>query len=152
MKPNTASKRLLLPAIVLLIFINNSKGQNPSDSKNAFALWQEKVVTIDGLDNDWQQSLPFTDNKTGIQYSITNGDSMLYIFVKAKDNFTKTKILNAGFAVSLNREGKKKQSCSILFPIKNDEMQQPPQGGLSDLKTMQMVALFNAKSLSTGWF
>ena len=151
MKNNFAAIQLVLPVAFFFTYIQALKAQDSSDKKNAFALWQSQEITIDGSDKEWQQSHSFIDNKADIEYYFSNNDSSFYVCLKVKDELTKTKILNAGLVLSVNREGKKKQKCSILFPIKNDEIQ-VPQGPIQDLKTMQMLALINAKKYQIDGF
>jgi hypothetical protein len=117
------------------------------------ASWLDKIITMDGLPIEWEQSDLKTDNKGGYHYCISNDTSKLYIGLLLKDEFSKAKFLNAGFSIFLNSEGKEKRSLSIDFPLPDVEydLSGDPRR-LMDLKGIQLMGLLHAKQYDVSGF
>lgn len=79
--------------------------------------WQTKPVTIDGNPTEWSLPLRYSDSKSGLQYTITNDDSIIYIAVRATEQQIQMKILIAGMQLWINPEGKFKKTACIHFPL-----------------------------------
>jgi len=80
-------------------------------------VWQGKPVVIDGQTNDWEVPLRFFDEKTRLNYSITNDADNLYICVRATDDENVTGITRRGLQLWIDTTGKKGKQVGILFPV-----------------------------------
>lgn len=74
-------------------------------------------VKIDARINDWEIPLRFYDDKTKLNYSVTNDENNLYLCMRATDMQTQMKITQAGMQVWLDTTGKNKHSIGISFPL-----------------------------------
>lgn len=83
-------------------------------------IWQnENFLKIP--DHKLREPLRFYDQKTFIQYNITNDSKNLYITIKATDSYIQSKILKAGFVISIDTSLKKNNACNLYFPVPNSE-------------------------------
>lgn len=80
-------------------------------------VWQSTPVKVDAKIKEWELPLRFYDNKTKLNYSITNDANDLYICMRAADPQLQTKITQAGMQVWIDTTGKKKKSIGITFPF-----------------------------------
>jgi hypothetical protein len=81
------------------------------------ASWQGKPVVIDGQTNDWEVPLRFFDEKTRLNYTITNDADNLYICVRATDDENVNGITRRGLQLWIDTTGKKGKQVGILFPV-----------------------------------
>ncbi|HTA83557.1 MAG TPA: hypothetical protein VK783_11500 [Bacteroidia bacterium] len=81
------------------------------------SLWQSTPVVIDGQTNDWEVPLRFFDDKTKLNYSITNDAQNIYICVRATDNENVNGITRRGLQLWIDTTGKKGHQVGILFPM-----------------------------------
>jgi len=86
--------------------------------------WQSKKITVDGEISDWPSPLRFYDQKTGINYSISNDSKNIYLCCSVPDEFLQTKILRSGLEFGIDTMGKKSYSVSIKYPFGNNQVNQ----------------------------
>jgi hypothetical protein len=79
--------------------------------------WQTKPVTIDGNPTEWSLPLRFSDSKSGLQYTITNDESNIYIAIRATEQQIQMKIVGAGMQIWINPDGKFRKTACIQFPL-----------------------------------
>jgi len=79
--------------------------------------WQAKPVTVDGNPTEWSLPLRFSDSKSGLQYTITNDESNIYMAIRATEQQIQMKILMAGMQIWINPDGKFKKTAGIQFPL-----------------------------------
>jgi hypothetical protein len=95
--------------------------------------WRDRDVRVDGLDEDWRgEELPVVGERFSL--GVMNDGEWLYLCLPTKDPGTRTTMSTMGIVVWLNREGAKKQTFGIHFPVPNPPgargMRRPPvQGG-----------------------
>jgi hypothetical protein len=96
-------------------------------SKRAYnsSNWQTSKVTIDGDISDWTSPLRFYDQKSGINYTISNDRYNLYLCFGIPDEYLQTKILRSGLEFGIDTLGKKSFPVKIKFPFGNNQVIQP---------------------------
>ena len=75
-------------------------------------------ITINGMAEEWGDSLPFTNDKAKLNYTISNDKTNLYMVVKTKDAAMQSDILGSGITFSVNTKGKKSTTYSLTFPAR----------------------------------
>src|ERR1035437_11092458 len=71
--------------------------------------WQTSSIVVDGKPNEWPTPLKYFDEKSKLQYAVTNDYENLYFCIKAADEQTQTKILRAGLQVWIDTTGNNEQ-------------------------------------------
>lgn len=87
--------------------------------------WQRTKVTADGKIPEWSNPLRFFDNKTGINYTISNDYQNLYLCCSISDEFLQTKILRSGLEFGIDTLGRKSFKVSIKYPVGNMSKAEP---------------------------
>ena len=115
--------------------------------------WCDRIITMDGLPSEWEQTDFRKDDKGEYDYCISNDTSTLYFGLLLKDEISKTKFLNAGFSIFMNSEGKEKRSLDINFPLPDAEydLTSDPRR-LMDIKSIQLMGLLHSKQYQLSGF
>lgn len=80
------------------------------------ALWQNQMVSIDGISSEWQKPFNLYDGSTGLLFTIANDSTNLYFCFTANDETKARKMMRAGWEISLSsKEKNKKINASIVF-------------------------------------
>ena len=77
-------------------------------------------VSIDGSLSEWGDTLSYTNPETGINYSIANDKTNLYLVVKTDDPAQQNAILARGLTLGIDPKGRKKETFSVSFPVQDD--------------------------------
>ena len=78
---------------------------------------QTTPIKVDARVNDWEIPLRFYDDKTKLNYSITNDANNIYLCMRTADPQTQTKITQAGMQIWIDTTGRKNRSIGISFPL-----------------------------------
>ncbi|MFA6946721.1 MAG: hypothetical protein WC220_12555 [Pedobacter sp.] len=96
------------------------------------SLWADKPMLIDGLLNDWNDSLTLYNDASKLYYNIANDDENIYLAIKNGSRESLTRILARGISFSANIESNKKTPAMVTFPVldrtpgkKRNETEQP---------------------------
>lgn len=81
------------------------------------SVWQDKPVTIDGKAKEWKIPLDYFDDKTKLNFSITNDKANLYFCIRATEDETQKGIIHSGLQICIDTTGGKKNDVGIQFPI-----------------------------------
>jgi len=81
------------------------------------SIWQDKPVTIDGKATEWKIPLDYYDDKTKLNFSISNDKTNIYFCIRATEDETQKGIIHEGFQIWLDTTGGKKKQIGIQFPI-----------------------------------
>jgi len=81
------------------------------------SLWQSKPVTVDGKAGEWRIPLDFYDDKTKLNFTITNDKTNLYICIRATEDETQKGIIHSGLQIWIDTTGGKKSQVGVQFPI-----------------------------------
>jgi len=81
------------------------------------SVWQDKPVTIDGKAKEWKIPLDYFDDKTKLNFSITNDKTNLYFCIRATEDETQKGIIHSGLQIWIDTTGGKKNQVGIQFPI-----------------------------------
>lgn len=84
------------------------------------SLWRDSVITVDGNATDWDLPFRFFDSKSKLQYEVVNDDKYIYVSVRTSDDKAQMKIMRAGMDLTFDVSGKKKEVCTVHFPLKNE--------------------------------
>jgi hypothetical protein len=107
-------RKLLRSVFVLVLFTSCShKIYDTLD-------WQGTKVTADGKIQEWPDPLRFFDEKSKLNYSISNDRQNLYIGMKISDEALKIKIIRGGMEFRVDTSGKKTFPIAFIFPVAND--------------------------------
>ena len=86
--------------------------------------WQGNKVTADGRIREWSNPLRFYDDKSKINYTISNDRQNLYVCMKISDETSQIKILRGGMEFQIDTSGKKTFPITFTFPMAGQQMQQ----------------------------
>jgi hypothetical protein len=112
-------KRFDLVFFALVLFIScTNKIEYSSD-------FQTRQVRIDGKTPQWSAPLRFYDEKTGINYTITNDHNNLYLCCCISNELLQIKILRAGLEFAIDTLGKKSFPVRIKYPLGGDVKTEP---------------------------
>jgi hypothetical protein len=81
------------------------------------SVWQDKQITIDGKATEWKIPLDYFDDKTKLNFTVTNDKNNLYFCVRATENETQKGIIRSGMQIWIDTTGGKKNQVGIQFPI-----------------------------------
>lgn len=81
------------------------------------SVWQDKPITIDGKAKEWKIPLDYFDDKTKLNFSITNDRSNLYFCIRATEDETQRGIIHDGLQIWIDTTGGKKNQVGIQFPV-----------------------------------
>lgn len=73
------------------------------------ALWQNQMVSIDGISSEWQKPFNLYDGSTGLLFTIANDSTNLYFCFTANDETKARKMMRAGWEISLSSKKKIKK-------------------------------------------
>lgn len=81
------------------------------------SVWQTKPVTIDGKATEWKIPLDYFDDKTKLNFTVTNDKKNLYFCVRATEDETQKGIIRNGMQIWIDTTGGKKNQVGIQFPV-----------------------------------
>jgi len=86
------------------------------------------AITIDGLPNEWDETLRYYDGSSKLQFGFKNDSSNLYVCIKTSDEMAQLKIMTAGMELSIQTT--KRALATIAFPMEKqpDRPSQIPPG------------------------
>lgn len=90
------------------------------------SMWQPKLVVADGKANEWKLPLKYYDEKSKLQFSVSNDLKNIYFCVRATEQETQTKMINAGFQLWIDTTGKNEHSIGVQFPMANTNIKTTP--------------------------
>ena len=73
------------------------------------------TITIDGLPNEWDETLRYYDGSSKLQFGFKNDSNNLYVCIKTSDEIAQLKIMMTGMEFSI-QNGKKSQAV-LTFPM-----------------------------------
>ena len=126
--------KLLVVALFAATFFACHSSKHTKTKRLPGGVWQEKPITIDGLNNDWPAPYPEYDDKAMLGYAVSNDRDNLYITVETGDEATQMKILREGLTVWIDKEGEQNELVAINYPLPTDskgdaENRKKPGGG-----------------------
>lgn len=95
-------------------------------------------IHVDGDLSEWGDSLRYYYDKQELQYEIANDERQLYIGMRVRNGSWQMQALHQGFSFLVNKEGKKKEGASILFPVPDRESLRSLTTGDEDEKPADM--------------
>jgi len=78
---------------------------------------QDKPVVIDGKATEWKIPLDYYDDKTKLNFSVSNDDKNIYFCVRATEDETQKGIIYTGLQIWIDTTGGKKNQVGLQFPI-----------------------------------
>jgi hypothetical protein len=78
-------------------------------------------VTIDGQNKEWKTPLPIYNENTGIHLEVGNDERNIYFILNVSDTTSLRQIQENGLEVWINRDGKKKNTTGITYPMAPDK-------------------------------
>ena len=108
-------KQICLALLVLCLF--SSCSHKVYDALD----WQSNKVTVDGKIPEWSNPLRFYNDKSKINYTITNDRRNLYVCMKISDVTAQIKILRGGMEFRIDTLGKKSFPIALIYPIANHQ-------------------------------
>lgn len=98
-------------------------------------------VVVDGRNTEWKSPLPRLNKNTGLNYDFANDERNLYVIVRVADTTSQRQILQNGFEVWINKEGKKKNTTGIIYPMAPDKPKAGSNARLAATKTADGFSL-----------
>src|SRR5271157_5640040 len=90
--------------------------------------WQSNKVTVDGKITEWSNPLRFYNDKSKVNYTITNDRRNLYVCMKISDITAQIKILRGGMEFRIDTLGKTSYPIALIYPIANHQMNMRNRG------------------------
>jgi len=81
------------------------------------SVWQSKPVTVDGKATEWKIPLDYFDDKTKLNFTVTNDKNNLYFCIRATEDETQKGIIHNGMQIWIDTTGGKKNQVGIQFPV-----------------------------------
>ena len=79
--------------------------------------WADKPIQVDGLLDDWSDSLSLYNETTRLHFDLSNDNENIYLALKNSSKEGLTKILARGISFSANIQSSKKQAPTVTFPV-----------------------------------
>ena len=99
--------------IFVLLFTANLFAQDGVSS----ARWQTNKVVTDGNNTEWAKPLNLYDAESGLLFTVANDGKTLYFCFTSKDVRKTSKLMKAGWEISISsKEKKKKFDAAVIFP------------------------------------
>lgn len=92
-------------------------------------------ITVDGLNTEWKSPLPRYNKNTGINFDVANDERNIYMIVRVTDTTSMRQIRQNGLEVWINKEGKKKNTTGITYPMAPDKPKAGSRLGIQNMKT-----------------
>jgi hypothetical protein len=157
-------KNLPVPAflVVALLVSQHLTAQSKQDVQTL--LPPPHDIKIDGDLKDWGDSLRFYNAEKKINFSLANDTGNLYIAVRINDKKDQMHMLMAGFTLSIDTKGRKKETYRMTFPaadpnaavnkLNNADLQntsgrdqdEPMQARLTKLRTIRVEGFKEVES------
>ena len=111
---------LLLPGVALLLCF---KTPPHPDHFCGYGLNDTSHIlhVMDGVTNEWPDSLFQFDKETSARYAIDNDAHQLYLALRISDFRTQMKLMRQGMNLYIDLKGKRKEGRSIEFPLKSQD-------------------------------
>ncbi len=109
-----------LKAASLLLFIGCVAALFTACSSSAPIMqcnYQSSPVTVDGKAKEWSIPLQYYDDKTKLNFTITNDDTCLYYCFRITDDKEEMRVLRAGMQIWIDTTGKNQKQVGIEFPF-----------------------------------
>jgi hypothetical protein len=113
------------------------------------SIWQSKPVTIDGKANEWRIPLDFYDDKTKLNFTVTNDKDNLYFCIRATEDATQKGIIHSGLQIWIDTAGGKKNQVGIQFPIIERSANSEGEGADKHSKSSDMDEASSANNLKS---
>jgi hypothetical protein len=107
------NKNLKIALLFTLLIISISSNVFAAKDYNIF----KTDAVIDGKNNEWKSPLPGFDKNTSINYAVANDLDKFYFIIRIADTTIIKQINKYGFEVWINKDGKKKRTTGITFPL-----------------------------------
>lgn len=117
-KRSTKQKIIMIykAAFISLFLIGVSSSLKAQKNERISSVWNNDVK-IDGELSEWNDSLTYYFDDQDLHYSISNDDQYLYVAIRVKNKDKQSQAVFNGFALTINRDGKKKDGPSFSYPI-----------------------------------
>jgi hypothetical protein len=80
--------------------------------------YQTTPVVADGIPNEWDLPLRFSNANYTFQYNVTNDRKNIYICILSRDETTMIRMLRAGMTIFFAPKGDKSKDISLHFPLR----------------------------------
>jgi len=77
------------------------------------------AVQIDGVLNEWGDSLTYYFEDQDLYYSVANNEDFLFVTIRVKDRQKQIQACLNGFDIMVNKTGKRKEGPALTFPLPN---------------------------------
>lgn len=109
-------------------------------------------VTVDGLNKEWKAPLPRYNKNVGLNYDISNDERNLYIIVRVTDTASVRQVMQNGLEVWINKDGKKKNTAGITYPMAPDKAKAGARPGIQNMKTADGFSMNINELTLTGFY
>ena len=147
-----------IKSIVLLILYvllaNSLPAFSQRKAETIITKWAEKPVKVDGLMDDWPDSLTLFNDATKLFYSLSNDEENLYLTIRSSSRENLSKILLGGISFTANIESKKKDAPKVTFPVldRTPGKNRNVKNQQTDIPEMQKQVLSRIKEIKVEGF
>ena len=108
-------------------------------------------VTVDGQNTEWKSPLPRYNKIAGINFDVANDERNLYLIVRVTDTTSIRQVQQNGLEVWINKDGKKKNTTGITYPMAPDKPKAGTRSRTQNLKTADGFSLNINELMLTGF-
>jgi len=141
---------LLCALSIPLISVDLCKAQTAPSTAMALKAPPANIA-IDGVGQEWGDSLSYYNPEKKIHYALANDKTTLYLVVKTKNPVEQADILNSGITFSVDPKGRKKSAYSVTFPVSTGNVmgfKKAPDESLDDKILRASVTRFKKVGVS----
>lgn len=106
-----------LPLFISIFLISSLPALSQKKAELITTKWAGKPMLVDGILDDWKDSLDLYNEETKLYYKLSNDEENIYLVIKNGSKEGLTKILARGISFSANIESNKKNPASVTFPV-----------------------------------
>ncbi len=109
--------KIIILVFLSALFVNSFPAWSQKKAELITTKWAPNAIQVDGLLNDWNDTLSLYNDATKLYYSLANDEENIYLAVKNGSKEGLTKILARGISISANIESDKKNPATVTFPV-----------------------------------
>lgn len=104
--------------MMLITLTSSGRCQKPIDLESK---WRDTIITIDGMDDEWGGATIYVA-KAKVALTLFNDEKYMYIHLYSRDRSVQAQVLGMGLTIWFDRDGSKKKTFGIRFPLGMKDM------------------------------
>ncbi|MCX6150490.1 MAG: hypothetical protein NTX22_08220 [Ignavibacteriales bacterium] len=124
-----------------------------SSTKDLASIWNDKKITIDGNQEDWQNKLNYNTDEN-IAYGFCNDDENLYLCITTGERARMFQIIRSGFTIWFETIGTDGKTIGIKYPIGESAFNRDESMNINrdEMEKLKMEEIINKFQLTENEF